>query len=303
MNSFLTKLRLPALVNHRSDFYSPDEPSNPNFLPDYPYPVSYNFNSRGYRDNEWPDDLQNVVWCVGDSATVGIGVPFEHSWPSVLSRQIEAKCINISMRGASNQWIARQIYDLIDSAVAKILVIQWSYLHRRERSLTATIDELFLSFYNDIKDPKWPKIGCFDHFFSLPEFIQQEILAVHKFEQTIEDKKVSLWNIIQEENFAWLDHVRCQQHDYTDTDTDIDFTLAMIDTVEAGKNKCQIVHSFVPEFLDRDQGLKFETKFEQRYGSKMIYIEQMDYARDGALYDLITASSLVHNIINRLRIS
>ena len=54
---------------------SPDLCLDSKHFKSYPYSVSYQYNSRGYRDHEWPDDLQNAVWCIGDSFTVGIGSP------------------------------------------------------------------------------------------------------------------------------------------------------------------------------------------------------------------------------------
>ena len=53
----------------------------------FPHAVEYRYNTRGFRDLEWPDDhqeLKNAIWCVGDSFTVGIGSPFRHTWPQVL---------------------------------------------------------------------------------------------------------------------------------------------------------------------------------------------------------------------------
>lgn len=97
----------------------------------YPHPITYVYNSRGFRDNEWPDDLQNAIWCIGDSFTAGIGAPIEHTWPYLLSAATGIRTINIGMDGASNDWIAR-----MSSAIATIsprtIVHQWSYTHRRE---------------------------------------------------------------------------------------------------------------------------------------------------------------------------
>ena len=35
----------------------------------YPYTIEYRYNSRGFRDNEWPDtieELKNCIWCFGE---------------------------------------------------------------------------------------------------------------------------------------------------------------------------------------------------------------------------------------------
>lgn len=99
--------------------------------------ISYRYNSRGFRDDEWPtENLQDCIWCIGDSFTVGIGVPYDHIWPQILQKKLQKRTINISLDGASNNWIARHACNIIKEIKPKYLVIHWSYLHRRELSLT-----------------------------------------------------------------------------------------------------------------------------------------------------------------------
>ena len=101
----------------------------------YPHQISYQYNSRGFRDSEWPsaiDDLQNSIWCIGDSFTVGLGSPIEHTWPYLLQKNTGKRTINISMDGASNDWIAGRVLEINKEICPNIIVTQWSYLHRRE---------------------------------------------------------------------------------------------------------------------------------------------------------------------------
>jgi len=110
----------------------------------YPYPVIYHYNSRGFRDKEWPDsieELQNSVWCLGDSFTVGLGSPVTHTWSNILQTKINKRCINISMDGASNKWIARKAIDILKTVRPKLIVIQWSYINRDESNDTKLSDE------------------------------------------------------------------------------------------------------------------------------------------------------------------
>ena len=58
---------------------------------EYPHEVSYRYNSKGFRDSEWPADLKSAIWCVGDSFTLGLGQPYEHIWPVILSKQLDVK--------------------------------------------------------------------------------------------------------------------------------------------------------------------------------------------------------------------
>jgi hypothetical protein len=78
----------------------------------YTKDISYRYNSRGFRDHEWPEDLSDVIWCVGDSFTVGIGQPFEETWPNILQKQIGMRCLNlVKIR------VWQKDYDLVDETI------------------------------------------------------------------------------------------------------------------------------------------------------------------------------------------
>jgi hypothetical protein len=100
----------------------------------YPYQIEYKYNSRGFRGPEWPSNVNDVCWCVGDSFTSGVGQPYEHIWPYVFSVKSNIPTINVSMDGASNMWISRKTIELLEIE-PKYIIIQWSYVHRRERDI------------------------------------------------------------------------------------------------------------------------------------------------------------------------
>jgi len=99
----------------------------------YPYPVYYNFNSRGFRGPEWPENLNEVIWCLGDSFTEGVGVPFEHTWPSILQTKTKKQCINLGINGSSNRLILNIAKQVISEYNPKYMAIMWSYMHRRHK--------------------------------------------------------------------------------------------------------------------------------------------------------------------------
>lgn len=110
----------------------------------FEHEVSYQYNSRGYRDLEWPEKLEELsgaIWCVGDSFTVGVGSPFDHCWPQVLQQRLRKRVINVSMDGASNEWIARRAIDIFNTVGPCDMIIMWSYFHRRELVDTTLDDE------------------------------------------------------------------------------------------------------------------------------------------------------------------
>jgi hypothetical protein len=103
--------------------------------------ITYVYNSLGYRDDEWPLDLSDIIWCIGDSFTVGLGQPYDETWVKLVEKQTKKRTINISMNGASNDWIARRAQTIIDNFNPRIILIQWSYCHRRENKDNTLIDE------------------------------------------------------------------------------------------------------------------------------------------------------------------
>ena len=107
----------------------------------YSKSVIYSYNSFGYRDEEWPKDLTDSIWCVGDSFTVGLGQPYDETWVNLISKQTGKRTINISMNGASNDWISRRVQSIIDSFNPRVILIQWSYCHRRENKDVTLTDE------------------------------------------------------------------------------------------------------------------------------------------------------------------
>ena len=100
-------------------------------LRSYSKKISYRYNSRGFRDHEWPDDLSNVVWCVGDSFTVGIGQPFEETWPQILQKKTKKRCINLGEDGCSNDTMTLRIQEIYKLYHPKFIVVMWSYFSRR----------------------------------------------------------------------------------------------------------------------------------------------------------------------------
>jgi|TARA_R110000765_G_scaffold138385_1_gene238203 hypothetical protein len=97
----------------------------------YTKDISYRYNSRGFRDYEWPRDLSDVVWCVGDSFTVGIGQPFEETWPQLLGKKLGKTCLNIGEDGCANDTMALRIQEICKLHSPKLVVVMWSYFARR----------------------------------------------------------------------------------------------------------------------------------------------------------------------------
>lgn len=130
------ELNLKYRSNKNLLFSETDELSmcgNKEYFLSYPKKVNYSFNSRGFRDAEWPsNNLHECIWCIGDSATVGIGQPVSETWTSLLQECTGTRTINISMSGASNTWISRKSSYILKCIQPFNMVIQWTYTSRRE---------------------------------------------------------------------------------------------------------------------------------------------------------------------------
>lgn len=99
------------------------------------YPVqnfNYEFNSWGFRGPDYDQYVgKKVNICLGDSFTVNVGGPIEHSWCSQLAEHFDIPTLNLGMDGAGNDAIrlvygrACEIFDVQNCFV------MYSYLHRR----------------------------------------------------------------------------------------------------------------------------------------------------------------------------
>lgn len=127
-------LIVPKKIGWRSDYSGIDSLEScvdrQHFL-NYSKKITYEYNSRGFRDTEWPKDLSEVIWCVGDSFTVGIGQPHGETWPAMLQKKIGKRCINIGEDGCSNDKISLRVKQIYDLFKPKLIIVMWSYLHRR----------------------------------------------------------------------------------------------------------------------------------------------------------------------------
>jgi hypothetical protein len=125
----------PAFLNNDQPYLGCDDPTSGSLQKaynydlteyhNYPFNIHYKFNSRGFRDKEWPADVNNKVWCVGDSATCGTGVALEHMYSNLLK-----DAINCSKILADNEWIRDVALSILSNTKPKLVTIQWSFFHR-----------------------------------------------------------------------------------------------------------------------------------------------------------------------------
>lgn len=100
---------------------------------DYPLQnFDYRFNSWGFRGEEYDQYIgQPVIICLGDSFTVNIGGPVEHSWCNQLGKHFPIPTLNLGMDGAGNDAIAMLYYRACDLFDVQFTFIMYSFFHRR----------------------------------------------------------------------------------------------------------------------------------------------------------------------------
>jgi hypothetical protein len=242
----------------------------------YPHQIAYNYNLRGFRDQEWPeslDDLQNSVWCIGDSFTVGIGSPLAHTWVNILQSRLNQRCVNVSMDGASNKWIARKAIEILDAVNPKLMVIQWSYFQRDELPDTLLPDEerrLEANLTDSINQLKIDSVKLINQV----ELNKKQCKVIHSF---IPNSMVldynhneSIWQVIKADSWPPLPR---SLDEFNSLPANIVNELKTFDVYNVMFSYYQfdsITH--IPEIV------------------------QIDLARDGHHYDILTATNFVDQV-------
>jgi hypothetical protein len=278
----LTNLVLTSRINQNCTTFGIDSLEqclNKQHFLDYPHPVEYQCNSRGFRDSEWPnsiDELKNAIWCLGDSFTVGIGSPLEHTWAWQLSKLSDQRVINISMDGASNQWISRTAKKIIGSVAPKQMAIMWTYTHRREHHNSLLSDEhRRLHFIKSTPQQDWDNfLYCKNDVepgaqrlvqFTIPNFYNLDI--------------DSIWNKIKGQ----------------------DWPAEPPTTVTEFNALPQWILSEIKNLHDCFDTISDILKIKQdQHRFDFIPVQQHDIARDGHHFDLITAKWVAKQAVQRL---
>lgn len=267
--------------NQRSDYSGLDSRQNcliKKHFDSYPYSIEYRYNSRGFRGDEWPNDLGESIWCIGDSFTVGLGAPESHTWWRVLQQATQRVCINVSLDGASNAWISRWAQQIIKEVRPALMVVHWSYTHRRERPLQEVQDQIWREYYAAIRDSTWPDCASYHDISTLPISVQRDLA---------QDPKINCYT----QGFD-LESLRRVHQTQSTVEQDAQHTAWVIETLEQNRQQTKVIHSHINRWHPVE--LKFQT------GQWIREFDQIDLARDGLHYDILTANQLVSRILEIL---
>jgi len=202
-------LIVPKKISWRSNYSGMDSlelcNDRQHFL-NYKKKITYEYNSKGFRDYEWPTDLDDLVWCVGDSFTVGLGQPFAETWPQLLEKKIGKRCINLGEDGCSNDTISLRVKKIYDLYKPKLIIVMWSYLHRRR------IDNENVHFDKKDFGPKKDLENFVKNYKKISKLktkVIQTIIPNVFLDSQIVNYLLNKFKIL---NFTQLDHARDYHH-------------------------------------------------------------------------------------------
>jgi len=82
---------------------------------------TYKFNTNGFRCQEF--NSSPCMLALGCSLTFGLGLPVEHTWPTLLANQLGLTCYNLGIPGASNDTAFRLASHWIPKLKPKVVVL------------------------------------------------------------------------------------------------------------------------------------------------------------------------------------
>lgn len=246
--------------------------------------IYYSFNSRGYRDHEWPNEgLEHCDWCLGDSLTLGLGVPFAQTWPQALQRETGVRTINVSMAGASNQWLHRKVSYLLSHVRPQRIFVLWTWLHRREKSLADVYEERWQNFYQNVKDNSWPDNVRWIDADLLPMTILKELRAN------------AYWPSI---DVDLIDEARLRYDTVADDAKDTALLLQLLEDLNMTcPRKTKIHHMFVPG-IGGTLHQQLMPMVEKLIGQPFVEVSWEDRSRDYDHFGVNTLSKIAQDFAN-----
>lgn len=297
----LPDFKLTTLVNEYSTESGLDSFSNcidQAHFKNYPNKVEYKFSNRGFRDQEWPlsvEELKNCIWCFGDSFTLGLGSPLTHTWVNQLEIKTGIRCINVSMDGASNAWIARKVIKVLDEISPHKIVIHWSYITRAEHPDSTLTDEKRRQHF-DLNFDNTPLLV--KNFLNLVDIVEQ-----HKNQTQILHSVIPGWSTLNY-YYGVLHGTRIDKlWDKLKGSSWPERFPVSLETYESIPKsvRCEIDKDIEQVFLNY---YKFYKILNDALSTRCFVpeFEIVDYARDGHHYDIKTADHFSNKLIELFKI-
>ena len=96
--------------------------------------ITYDLNEEGYRAKQWSEiDWSESIAMIGDSHTLGLGVPYGHTVTKQLSRRLSREVVNLGVGGCSNLFMLYNAANVLEHFNPWGMIIQWSAAERFPR--------------------------------------------------------------------------------------------------------------------------------------------------------------------------
>jgi hypothetical protein len=99
--------------------------------------VGYEFNSLGYRGPEFQRERgERAVVFIGDSNTMGVGMPWDELWTSLVTTHLEQKWgtavrqFNLAWSGTGCDYVAMMVHQCIEMLKPDAVFVLWSFVTR-----------------------------------------------------------------------------------------------------------------------------------------------------------------------------
>lgn len=110
--------------------------------------ITYKFNSFAFRCEEFTNDPS--ILFLGCSHTVGVGLPIEHTWPTIVADHLNLKCYNLGQGGGGTDTAYRLGSYWIPKILPKIVVLLLPDMHRVE-----LVGEQYVEFLTPASPPDY----------------------------------------------------------------------------------------------------------------------------------------------------
>lgn len=85
-------------------------------------PVTYTFNSLGFRCNEIDETKDSIVF-LGGSEVLGTGLPIECSFTNIVANELNLECYNLGQAGGANDTVYRLASYYVTKLKPKLVVV------------------------------------------------------------------------------------------------------------------------------------------------------------------------------------
>lgn len=121
-----------CIINETLDYYGTDTPDIQN--PNWTEPISYRFNSIGFRSREITD-IENSVVTFGCSHAMGVGVPEEKRFGDLIAKQLNLTPYNFGIGGKDFSCVSHNVLVFLNECIAtkkfpKHIIIMWPDIGR-----------------------------------------------------------------------------------------------------------------------------------------------------------------------------